>query len=94
MEPPCLVFLHIIKSIGHSATELEINGSLTKPTPALKRARGDAPTASQFHLVQMPYCHRALLQTAEKICEEYGTSAGRNWGGPREETREGLSLLE
>jgi hypothetical protein len=36
-------------------------------------------------LVQMPYCHRVLLQVAAKTCEEYGIRAGRNRGGPREE---------
>jgi hypothetical protein len=53
MEALGLVLLYVVEPVGHSAAELEINGALAEPTPALEGSGRNIPALCELILIEM-----------------------------------------
>src|SRR5947209_2264726 len=50
----------ILQTVNNTTADLEVLGSLVKPTPPLQGARTDAPPARKLNLIEVSDVHSAL----------------------------------
>jgi hypothetical protein len=58
--------LDVFNAVDNTPTQLEELGSLPRPTPPLNGAMGKVQSSSQLDLIEVSYCHAALLRLIAK----------------------------